>query len=208
MAQHRLMSCPAQPPWFCPRPVEAALGGRGALQPLLLHSCSCHLETTLARGSNFLYLITFDGSFPQDLFLLLFEPGSGLASSQYFDIKWVHWSSRVCSGTVSFLPEMSFPPTWPSQNTTACFACAEFVLPHPLPVKASPCLRALWGMLMKVSFSQGQPVCRLSSKSEERDDPCYSSSREVSLFLHWLQPLSAKASLSESHQYLELGSTA
>lgn len=100
MAHHRLMSCPAQPPWFCPRPVEAALGGRGALQPLLLHSCSwvCHLETTLARGSNFLYLITFGGSFPQDCFLLLFEPGSDLASSQYFDIKWVHWSSKysVC----------------------------------------------------------------------------------------------------------------
>lgn len=180
-----------------------------ASPPALMLLTVCHPGTASARGSNFLYLITLDGSFLQDFFLLLFEPGSGLAFSQYFDIECTDTpNTEFASGTVSFLPEMSFSPTWPSQNTTACFACAEFVLSHPLPVKASPCLRPLWGMLTKVSSSQGQPVCRLSSKSEVRDDSCYSSSRGVSLFLHWLQPLSAKASLCESHQYLESGSTA
>lgn len=60
--------------------------------PVLLSDC--HLGTTSARGSDFLYLITFDRSVLQDCFLLLLEPGSGLASSQYFDIKWGHWSSK------------------------------------------------------------------------------------------------------------------
>lgn len=80
--------------------------------PALLLLSVCHLGTTLARGSNFLYLITFDGSFLKDFFLLLFEPGSDLASSQYFDIECTDPpNTELASGTVSFLPEMSFPPT-------------------------------------------------------------------------------------------------
>lgn len=71
----------------------------------------CHLGTALARGSNFLYLITCDGSFLQDCFLLLFEPGSGSVSSQYFDIKWVHWSSKYSLLQVLFhsCPRCHFP---------------------------------------------------------------------------------------------------
>lgn len=91
-------------------------------------------------------------------FFLLFAPGLGLASSQHFDMKGECWYSKSLL-QVLFHPWLRcrFAQYDLLRITLPCFACAEFVLPHSLPAKASPWLRALWGMLRKVNFSQGQP---------------------------------------------------
>jgi len=71
------MGCPAWPPPCLPRPVQAAVGGymsKALIQqpsPLAL-AAPDSLGTSLARGGNFGYLITFDGSFLHDFFLPAF----------------------------------------------------------------------------------------------------------------------------------------